>query len=155
MITSRKAWSLMRCERMDPKKGKNIASERDGGNHQRRANHDRARREWLMREWWQGNEKEEGGLCWALVKMPIQFPVIPGFPWNVKLNKLSEFVIGIIHGRNVIKDVEKWDLRSQKASKKEKYGWGMKKRGVPSSRLFNQGSAEILKLSERKRGRGG
>ena len=82
---------MMRCERMDPKKGKNIASERDGGSHRRRENRDRARREWLMRESWQGNEKEEGGLCWALVKMPIQFPVIPGFPWNVKLNELSEF----------------------------------------------------------------
>ena len=44
-VMSRKAGSLMRCERMDSKKVKNIASERDGGSHQRRANHDRARRE--------------------------------------------------------------------------------------------------------------
>ena len=52
-----------------------------------------------------------------------------------------------------MEDDEKWDLRSQKASKKEKYGWGMKKRDVPSSRLFYQGSAESLKLSEKRGGR--
>jgi hypothetical protein len=52
MVMSRKAGSLMRCERTDPKKGKNMASERDGGSHRRRENHDRARRGWLMREWW-------------------------------------------------------------------------------------------------------
>ena len=45
VVMSRKAGSLMRCERMDPKKEKNMASERDGGSHQKRANHDRAMRE--------------------------------------------------------------------------------------------------------------
>ena len=85
MITSRKAGSLMRCEKMDPKKGKNVASKRDNGRHRR------------IRESWSGEERmidarmmarkweRRRGLCWALVKMPIQFPAIPGFPWNVKL----------------------------------------------------------------------
>ena len=45
MVMSRKAGSLMRCERMDPKKGKDLASKRDGGSHRRRENRDRARRE--------------------------------------------------------------------------------------------------------------
>ena len=54
--------------------------------------------------------------------------------------------------KRVMEDVEKWDLRSQKASKKEKYGWGRKERVFHLRRLFNQGSAEILKLSERKKG---
>ena len=53
-----------------------------------------------------------------------------------------------------MEDDEKWDLRSQKASKKEKCGWGRKKSVFHLCRLFYQGSAEILKLSERKSGVG-
>ena len=37
---SRKAGSLMRCERIHPKKGKDVASERDGDSRQRGANHE-------------------------------------------------------------------------------------------------------------------
>ena len=54
-----------------------------------------------------------------------------------------------------MEDVEKWDLRSQKASKKGKYGWGQKKRVFHLRRLFNLGSEDILNLSERKKGGGG
>ena len=52
-----------------------------------------------------------------------------------------------------MEDVEKWDLRSQKASKKEKYGWGKGEKVFHFRMLFNQGSEEILELSERKRER--
>ena len=53
MVMSRKAGSLMRCERMDSKKGKDLASKRDGGSHRRRENH-----EWLMREWWHAEARK-------------------------------------------------------------------------------------------------
>ena len=53
MVMSRKAGSLMRCERMDPKKGKDLASKRDGGSHRRRENH-----EWLVREWWHAEARK-------------------------------------------------------------------------------------------------
>ena len=51
-----------------------------------------------------------------------------------------------------MEDVEKWDLRSQKASKKGKCDWGKRERCSIFVALFNEGSGEILKLSERKRG---
>ena len=41
-----------------------------------------------------------------------------------------------------------------KGFEERKVRLGNEEKGVPSSRLFNQGSAEILKLSERKRGKG-
>ena len=53
-----------------------------------------------------------------------------------------------------MEDVEKWDLRSQKASKKGKYDWGNEKKVFHFRRLFNQGSEEFLELSERKVGVG-
>ena len=51
-----------------------------------------------------------------------------------------------------MEDVEKWDLRSQKASKKVKYDWGKERKAFHFRRLFNQGYEEILELSERKKG---
>ena len=54
--------------------------------------------------------------------------------------------------KRVMENVEKWDLRSQKASKKGKYGWGKGKKVLHFRMLFNQGSEEILELSERKKG---
>ena len=61
VVMSRKAGSLMRCERMDPKKGKDLASKRDGRSHRRRENH-----EWLMQEWWHAEARKRErrkGLC--------------------------------------------------------------------------------------------
>ena len=54
--------------------------------------------------------------------------------------------------KRIMEDVEKWDLRSKKASKKGKCDWGEAKTVFHFRKLFNQGSEEMLGLSERKRG---